>query len=44
LTKAVTLPAEPTEDHYEHLAAAFLAADGYFVNKNIGERVERRDF
>jgi len=44
LTKAVTLPAEPTADHYEHLAAAFLAAGGYFVEKNIRERVERRDF
>lgn len=29
MTKAVTLPAEPTADHYEHLAAAFLAAGGY---------------
>ena len=44
LTRAVTLPAEPTEDHYEHLAAAFLAAGGYFIEKNIRERVKRCDF
>jgi hypothetical protein len=44
LTRVVTLPVEPTEDHYEHLAAAFLAAGGYFVEKNIRERVESRDF
>ena len=43
LTKAVTLPPEPTEDHYERLAAAFLAAGSYFVNKNIREKVKRRD-
>lgn len=44
LTKGVTLPAEPTGDHYEHLAAAFLAAGGYFIEKNIRERIERRGF
>ena len=42
-SQVVELPKEPTGDQFEHLAAALLAVGGFFVEKNIHERVERRD-
>ena len=44
MAQIVTLPDELTADQYEHLSASCLAIGGYFVEKNIRERIEKRDF
>ena len=39
---AVTLPSEPEGDHFENLVAALFSLGGYFVEKNITEKVASR--